>query len=326
MTAAGKKIAVVVPSYRVRDRILGVLGRIGPEVSEIYVVDDACPEGTGEHVRANCRDPRVRVIVNPANLGVGGAVITGYRAAAASGADVIVKIDGDGQMDPGLLPFFVTPILGGEADYTKGNRFFNLEDVGSMPAVRVIGNAALSLITKVSSGYWTIFDPTNGYTAIHASLLPHLRLDKVNPRYFFESDLLFRLGLIRAKVEDVPMKAVYSGEPSSLKIRHAVLPFIFYNLRNSMKRFFYAYLLRDFSLASIQLVVGMVLVAGGGVFGVYEWIAKSRIHQFASTGTVMLAVLPILLGSGLLLSFINYDVQRVPGVAIHRKLPRLSGP
>src|SRR5262249_29727598 len=156
------KIAVVVPCFRAREQVLGVLARIGPECAAVYVVDDACPDGSGKHVQAQCRDPRVRVLFHADNQGVGGATLTGYRAALADGADVLVKLDADGQMDPALIRALVAPIVLGEADYAKGNRFFDLEGLGSMPAVRLVGNSLLSFLSKLSSGYWDVFDPTNG--------------------------------------------------------------------------------------------------------------------------------------------------------------------
>src|SRR4051812_21032823 len=164
------KVAVVIPCYRVRRHILGVIAGLGPIVDQIYCVDDKCPEDSGGLVEQACVDPRVRVVRHAENQGVGGATLTGYRAAIAGGADVLIKIDGDGQMDPDLIELFVAPIAEGRADYAKGNRFHNIEDTRGMPAVRVFGNACLSFITKLSSGYWTVFDPTNGYTAIERTL------------------------------------------------------------------------------------------------------------------------------------------------------------
>ena len=175
----------------------------------------------------NCTDARVIVLRNPQNLGVGGAVLTGYRAAIEAGADVIIKIDGDGQMDPGLIPTFIAPIIAGEADYTKGNRFFDLEEIRAMPRVRLIGNAALSFMTKLSSGYWNLFDPTNGYTAIHAHVARHLPFEKISSGYFFETDMLFRLNTLRAVVIDVPMDAKYGDEVSNLKISKTAGKFLF---------------------------------------------------------------------------------------------------
>jgi len=165
---------VVVPCFQVGAGVLDVIGAIGPEVQRIYVVDDACPDRTGDLVENESNDPRVTVIRHEENQGVGAAVISGYRRALEESCDVVVKLDGDGQMDPALIPRFVRPIAEGRADYTKGNRFFYLESARSMPWGRMQGNILLSFLTKVSSGYWRIFDPTNGYTAIHAKVLSHL--------------------------------------------------------------------------------------------------------------------------------------------------------
>jgi dolichol-phosphate mannosyltransferase len=314
-------IAVVIPSYRVRAHILPLLARIGPEVEHIFVVDDACPEGSGAHVLAGCRDGRVVVLVHVRNQGVGGAVITGYQHAVAAGADVIVKLDGDGQMDPALIPRLVTPIVQGRADYVKGNRFHNIEDVRTMPGLRVIGNAGLSFMTKLSSGYWNIFDPTNGYTAISAMVLSCLPLEKVNRRYFFESDLLFRLGTIQAVVLDLPMTAIYAGEQSGLHVRQVFLDFLGGNLRNFGKRVFYSYFLRGFSIASLELVTGLLFLLFGVVFGVQGWLTSIATGLAATTGTVMLAALPIILGVQLLLSFLAFDFSVIPTSAITALLP-----
>lgn len=184
MKESTTKIAVVIPSYKVVGHILNVINTIGPEVCRVYIVDDCCPDGTGAFVQANAKDDRVVVIYHKENQGVGGAVTTGYKAAIEDGMDIIVKVDGDGQMDPSLIPDFVAPIIDGEADYTKGNRFFDLEGIHAMPKVRLFGNAALSFMTKISSGYWDLFDPTNGYTAIHRDVARHLPLNKISRRYF----------------------------------------------------------------------------------------------------------------------------------------------
>src|SRR3954453_14591528 len=248
------------PCYRSRAHVMDVIGRVGPEAFLIVVVDDACPEGTGAHVSASTHDSRVLVVRNEVNLGVGGAVLHGYRVALEHGADIVVKIDSDGQMDPALLPRIVHPIRERLADYTKGNRFFNIEDVRSMPAPRLLGNAALSFLTKLSSGYWTVFDPTNGYTAIHRTALELLPLDKIDRRFFFESDMLFRLYLAGAVIIDVPIRAAYGGEESSLRIRSVVLPFLLKNMRNFFKRIFYRYFLRDVNLGSLWLVAGAVML------------------------------------------------------------------
>ncbi len=317
-------VVVVIPCYRVVRHIADVIGRIGSGVARIYVVDDACPEGSGAHVETACSDPRIRVLRHAVNQGVGGAVMTGYAAAFEDGATVVVKLDGDGQMDPAMVPRLVAPILQGQADYTKGNRFYDIEHVRAMPAKRLFGNAVLSLMSKCSSGYWNVFDPTNGFTAIGAPVLAVLPLGKISRRYFFESDMLFRLGTVRACVLDIPMPAMYSDEVSNLRIGRVLPQFLHGHARNLLKRILYGYFLRDFSVASVQLVLGLVLLAFGCAFGAEAWIDSVRSGVAASTGTVMLAALPVILGTQFLLSFLAFDIASVPSRSIGQVLPRQS--
>ncbi len=305
-------VAVVIPAYKCRQQILKVIAGIGPEVRSIYVVDDQCPEHTGDFVQSQCHDSRVQVLRHQLNGGVGAAVITGFRKAKAEHATVIVKVDGDGQMDPSLIPRFVAPIVMGHADYTKGNRFYNIEDVRQMPLARLLGNAALSFISKLSSGYWDIFDPTNGYVAIHCAALDSLPLDKVAERYFFESDMLFRLNLARAVVLDISMPSVYGDEVSGLRISRILHDFATRHLVNFGKRVFYNYFLRNFSVASVELVVGGLGFAFGCVFGARAWYHSYATNVLTPVGTVMLAVLPILIGVQFLLNFLNFDIASVP--------------
>ena len=314
------KIAVVIPSYKVCNHILDVIQAIGLEVTQIFVVDDDCPDGSGDFVEKNCLDQRVVVLRNTVNKGVGGAVMTGYQAAIAAGMDVIVKIDGDGQMDPKLIPHFVAPILAGEADYTKGNRFFDLEKIREMPKIRLFGNALLSFMTKLSSGYWDLFDPTNGYTAIHRDVARHLPFAKISQRYFFETDMLFRLNTLRAVVVDIPMDAKYADEVSNLKISKVFGEFLFKHIRNFFKRIFYNYYLRDMSLASIQLPLGLIFFIFGLIYGLVHWISALEADAITPAGTVMFSALPIILGMQLMLAFIGHDISTVPHRPLHRKL------
>lgn len=318
--SGGGGIAVVIPCYKVRDQILAVLAGIGPEVSRIYVVDDACPQKTGLLVEEECRDPRVEVLRHPGNRGVGAAVVTGYRRALEEGAEVMVKLDGDGQMDPSLVPRFVRPILEGEADYTKGNRFFNVEDVRQMPGLRFWGNAVLSFLSKLASGYWDVFDPNNGFTAIHAKVVALLPLERISDRYFFESDMLFRLNTLRAVVSEIPIPARYRDEQSSLQPLRVAPEFLGKHVLNFGKRLFYNYFLRSFSMASVNLVLGVLLVVAGAGWGGYAWLSFGSDGVFASTGQVMLASLPIIVGVQMVLAFLGYDMANVPRVALHRRL------
>jgi dolichol-phosphate mannosyltransferase len=312
------KIAVVIPCFRVRNHILSVIDRIGREVTAIFVVDDCCPDDSGKFVQANSTDARVIVLHNQKNMGVGGAVMRGYQAAIDAGVDVIVKVDGDGQMDPGLITSFVAPIIAGDADYTKGNRFFNLDEIGAMPKARLFGNAALSFMAKLSTGFWDLFDPTNGYTAIHADVCRQLPFEKISQRYFFETDMLFRLNTLRAVVIDVPMDAEYGEEVSNLKISKIVGEFLVKHIRNFGKRIFYNYYLRDMSLASIELPLGLLLMVAGSGYGIYHWIRSSSEGVTTPAGTVMLAALPILLGLQLILAFVGHDVASIPRKPLHR--------
>lgn len=314
------RIAAVVPAYRVKDHILQVVESMPKVVTDIFVVDDACPDESGKFVESRVSDKRVSVIYLDRNQGVGGAVKAGYAAAMAVGADVIVKVDGDGQMDPQLIPAFIAPIILGEADYTKGNRFNDLEAVKGMPLARIIGNAGLSFLNKLSSGYWNIFDPTNGYTAIHSAVCQKLPLNKVSSRYFFESDMLFRLNTVRAVVIDIPMDAKYATEKSNLKISKVIGEFFLKHNLNFLKRIFYNYFLRDLSLASVQLIFGFILMIFGISYGAYHWYTSALLHAPTPAGTVMVAAMPILVGLQLLLSFIGYDIASVPKRPLHKSL------
>ena len=316
------KVAVVIPSYKVKKYILAVIADVLPYCETVYVVDDGCPEQTGRFVLQNQVSARVVVLFNATNLGVGGAVMHGYRKAVEDGAEIIVKIDGDGQMDASLIPEFVAPILGGEADYTKGNRFFDLDNIKRMPPLRIFDNAVLSFMAKLSTGYWDIFDPTNGYTAIHADVAKRLPHGRISERYFFETDLLFRLNTLRASVIDVPMDARYGDETSNLRIGRILGEFLFKHARNFLKRIFYNYCLRDVSIASLELLAGSSLMAFGIVFGLAHWIASGEQGVSTPVGTIMITAISVISGLQLLLAFMGYDIASVPRRTIHRRSQR----
>ncbi|CAM3642780.1 glycosyltransferase family 2 protein [Paracidovorax anthurii] len=312
MTGPRMRIAVAIPCYKVTQHVLGVIQAVPACVDRIYAVDDACPEDSGAFIRQHCQDPRVRVLSHAQNQGVGGALVTAYQQALEDGMDIVVKIDGDGQMDPRLLPLFVRPIVAGRADYTKGNRFFRPESVRGMPPVRLFGNAVLSFMTKLSCGYWTIMDPTNGYTAIHTSVLRELPLDKLEPRYFFETDMLFRLNTLRAVVRDVPMDSVYADEESNLRIGQVLPEFLGKHASRLARRYAYSYFVRDFNTGSIYSIAGALLLAWGCVFGGWHWFRSVFGDHPATSGTVMLAALPVIIGIQFLIAFLHHDVSSVP--------------
>jgi dolichol-phosphate mannosyltransferase len=313
-------IAVVIPSFRVKAHILDVLAGIGPEVAKIYVVDDACPEGSGKHAETGCHDPRVKVLYHPVNRGVGGATLTGFLRARQDGAQIAIKLDGDGQMDAKRIPALARELVAGRADYAKGNRFFAPDFLSQMPKHRLLGNSVLSFITKISSGYWRVMDPTNGFLAIQTKLFDVLPMGKLAPGYFFESDLLFRLNTIRAVVVDVPMHAQYGTEKSNLRVSKVAYSFASSHVRCFFKRIFYNYFLRDFNVGSAQLLVGTALTVFGAVYGGLAWYTNAHAGRMSPVGTVMIAVLPILVGIQMLLSAVNYDILNEPRTPLHPQL------
>jgi glycosyltransferase involved in cell wall biosynthesis len=316
-------VAVVIPCYRCAQTIEEVIDQIPETVGHIICVDDASDDDTpAALIRLNAAHKRVTVVTHETNQGVGGATATGYRKALELGARIIVKLDSDGQMNPAFIPALIAPIEAGEADYCKGNRFFDIDSVRAMPAVRLVGNAGLSFISKLSSGYWDLLDPTNGYTAIHAEVAALLPLNKLHKRYFFESDMLFRLSTFEARIVEQPMETRYGDETSHLSPLHALLTFPTLHLRNLTKRIGYTYFLRNFSAASLNLLGGLALGLSGFAIGVAAWLESSATGTPATAGTVMLGAMPLLIGIQLCLAFLQHDVARVPSNAIHGRLMR----
>lgn len=313
------RIGVVIPCYKVSKHVLSVVTALDQNVDAIFVVDDCCPEGSGDLVKKHVQDPRVTVLRHDVNQGVGGAVVTGYQAGLAAGMDIIVKVDGDGQMDPRLLPRFIAPLLAGDADYAKGNRFFSFKEVRRMPGARLVGNACLSFITKLSSGYWSIFDPTNGYTAIHRQALELIDHRTLSRRYFFETDMLIRLGEVRAVVVDIPMRPVYGDEVSGLSIARVFDEFLWKHVYATVRRIIYSYFLRDFNVASLNLLFGLASLVFGLIFGTTKWILSVHTGELATSGTVVLAALPIIVGAQMLLFFLSYDTNSEPKRPVQRQ-------
>lgn len=306
-------VGVVIPCYLVAPHLESVLASIPAMVTHIIVVDDACPDNSGLIAQRFAQhDKRITVVFHEKNQGVGGATITGYRKAMSLGCDITVKIDGDGQMDPELIPALISPLVARSADYVKGNRFREFEALGRMPKTRLFGNSALSFLVKVVSGYWNIMDPTNGFTAIHTRCLAKLDLDGIARDFFFESDMLVHLNLIDAVVQELPMKAKYGNETSSLKIGRVLAEFPFKMLRRLMKRVFFRYFVYDFNMASVYILAGVPLLTFGLVFGVAQWIDSIVSGTPKTAGTIMVAALPIILAFQMLLQAIQIDIDRTP--------------
>lgn len=315
------KIAVVIPSFRTEKEIVSVLQGIPGFVRHIIVVDDASPDASADLVHAAAkRNRRILLLRHAKNQGVGGAMVTGFKKALELDAEIVIKLDGDGQMDPQYIPALIEPLLNGEADYAKGNRFRELNALKQMPLVRRIGNLGLSFLTKAATGYWNIFDPTNGYFAIRAEVLAKLPLERIDRGYFFETSMLSQLYLLDAFVQDVTIPARYRGEVSSLSVRRALFEFPFKLTRTFLHRIILKYFIFDFSMMSIYLLTGIPLLLFGLIFGITRWVQYYNIGVPAPTGTVMLPTLSVILAIQILLSAVEIDLNAAPRKAISKAL------
>lgn len=307
----GVAVHVVIPAYNVADHITAVVATLPPWVDTITVVDDASSDATAARLRA-IADPRLRLLAHTHNQGVGGAMVTGFRAVLEAGEGMVVKMDGDGQMDPAYLPALLDPLVAGECDYTKGNRFLSSRELEQMPTHRLIGNFVLTFLTKLASGYWNIFDPQNGYLAIPTTILGKIDLDHLAQRYFFENDLLIHLNIFGARARDIDIPARYGAERSSMRISRILVTFPRYLFRRYWYRFYQKHVLRNFSPVALFIVTGTPLLVWGTCFGLYTWYRSVAHHTFASTGTVMLSVLPFIVGFELVLQAIVLEIHETP--------------
>lgn len=314
--AAGDvRVAVVIPAYDEGAFVAQVVKSIPAFVESVIVVDDGSRDDTFDRIRA-LDDPRITALRHPENRGVGAAMRTGFEEALRQGVDVVVKIDGDGQMDPGQIARFVEPLVRHEADMVKGNRYFSLASLRGMPKVRVLGNAALTFLVKLASGYWDGFDPANGYFAVRTAVLRMLDLDHLPRRFFFECGFLVELGIVRAVVKNVSIPARYRDEQSSLSVTRALLSFPPRLGWGLCRRIFWRYFVHDFTAVSVFLLIGVPAFVGGGVHGLVVWQRMEAAGRFTPAGMVMLLALPVILGFQLILQAIVLDVTGVPAQPI----------
>jgi len=325
-------LVCVIPAYRAAGTVAGVVARALAYAERIVVVDDGCPDGSADVVeREYGANPNVDVIRRERNGGVGAAMKTGIAFALQHGADYIVKLDADGQMDPSFIPV-IHELFGEDRSLVciKGNRFFDSAVMQEMPRRRLFGNAILSLLAKFASGYWNVIDPTNGYLAFNASLLAVLPWQKFADSYFFEISVLCELGLRRLPILELEMPTIYTDAPSSLSIARVLWDFPFRLLRLTLRRVLVQYFVVDLNLGSIYIVLGSILLLGGTGWGAYQWVLSFLTNVPRSTGTVMLAVLPFLMGFQLILNAMMYDVQfaqktnHVLLLTLYRRFPDLT--
>lgn len=312
---------VILPAYNEGRHLATVVGRIPAWVSGIIIVDDASTDDTLSIARS-LTDARIRVEHHDKNRGVGGAMVTGFRAALDDGFDVAIKMDADDQMDPRELPALVRPIELGMAEYVKGNRFRRTGRPSSMPRRRWFGNVVMSFLTKVASGYWHVFDPQCGFIAITAPTLCRLKLDGIARDYFFENDMLIRLNVIDARVVDVDTSSLYGGETSHLSIGRVGWTFPPRLFRGFLWRVVRRHFMNDFGLIGLLAIVGTLFTLFGALFGLYHWFQSGNSGIPATTGTVMIAVVPLILGIQMLLQALSLEVQSSAGASETREYAR----
>jgi glycosyltransferase involved in cell wall biosynthesis len=304
----GKRVAVVVPAHEEEALIAATIGGIPSLVDRIYVVDDGSGDATAERAR-DSGDVRVEVISHERNQGVGAATVTGYRRALVDGFDVIAVMNGDNQMDPADLPELVRPVARGEVDYTKANRLFTGQAWELIPRTRYLGNAVLSMLTKIASGYWHVADSQSGYTVISREMLGQLELDRVYTNYGFPNDMLVHLNVWNARVRDVPSRPVYGvGERSGIRYRHVVPKISWLLLKGFFRRLWEKYVIRDFHPLVFFYLFGMLATAAGVILGLVVVGFRLAGNQF-TVGTVVLIALLVLSGSQFTLFAMWFDME-----------------
>lgn len=310
-----KKIIVVIPCFRVEKHIRQVISSIPEYVDEIIAVNDASDDSTGS-LLSQINERRLLIINHKKNQGVGGSMITGFQEALKRNADIIVKVDGDGQMDANQIKRLIHPIASRHCDYTKGNRLKSMHDVRNMPKIRLAGNLILSFLTKFASGYWKVMDPQNGYIAISSKTLSRIDLSKIAKNYFFENSMLIELYIQGAKIADVSMPAIYGTEASSLKIRRIILEFPIQLIKSFFRRLIIKNCIRDLSPYAVFLFFGLLMFIPGLLLGLKLYIKALLIPNLpaAPTGTIMLSLVPLICGYILIVLAILIDVIFSPDI------------
>jgi glycosyltransferase involved in cell wall biosynthesis len=303
-------ITVVVPAHN-ESLLIGKTIQTMPEfVDHIIVIDDKSTDDTAAAAEST-GDARVVVVRHEVNLGVGGAIMTGHRRALQLGGDIDVVMAGDAQMDPNYLPALLDPIVDDGYGFTKANRFFNMESFHGMPKYRIFGNVVLSFFTKMASGYWHLFDPQNGYTAIRQDVLRRLPLDRIALGYQFENDLLINLSILGVHAKDVPIPAIYGEEVSGIRLSRVIPAISSLLFKGFWKRIWLKYVLWSFSPIALLLFAGIFLTAFGTGVGIFALIYTIG-PRTASPGTVLLSFAPWMTGIYMLIQALVLDIQETP--------------
>jgi glycosyltransferase involved in cell wall biosynthesis len=304
----GKRVAVVVPAHNEERLIAETIRGIPEFVDRVYVVDDLSTDGTVEAVRA-IGDPRVELIEHERNLGVGGAILTGYNRALAERVDVTAVMAADAQMDPGDLETLAGAVARGEVDYAKANRLFTGQAWEVIPRYRYLGNAVLSLLTKIASGYWHVADSQSGYTAISLRYLELLDLDRIYQRYGFPNDLLVHLNVWNARVRDYPSRPIYGvGERSGIRLRKVVPRISWLLVKGFFWRMRVKYVIRDFHPLVFFYALGMVATLLGLGLGIAEVVLRI-LGNHITPATIVLVALLLISGSQFTLFAMWFDME-----------------
>lgn len=302
------KIAVAIPCYKVEQHLQQVVAGLPDFVDSILLVDDCSPDGTPQLVdKLAASDPRIIALHHKENLGVGGAMRTAFSKVLETDIDVVVKLDGDGQMDSRYISPLVEALA--HAEFAKGNRLFDRAMLRRMPALRRLGNMGIGFMVKASSGYWNVSDPVNGFFAIRTSTLKHMELERLSQRFFFESSMLIELHYTGARIKEVSMPAIYGDEKSNLSIGKTLFSFPPRLFVAWLRRIHLSYFVFDFNICSLYLLIGLPSFLFGLIFGICEWIHYASINSPSPTGTIMVAVLTFILGFQMLLAAAQYDVS-----------------
>jgi glycosyltransferase involved in cell wall biosynthesis len=291
----GKTVGVIVPAYKEEKLIGKVLRTVPSLVDHVIVIDDASPDRTGEVVKEHQgKDSRIAYLRLKRNEGVGGAIVAGYKWAREHQIEISVVMAGDAQMDPGDLPHLLDPIAAGEADYTKGNRLFTGKAWRIIPKTRYFGNAILSFLTKIASGYWHVADSQSGYAAVTLEALRTLDLDSIYKRYGMPNDLLVKLNVFRFRVRDIPINPIYGvGERSHMKIYKVIFTLSFLLMKLFVWRLKEKYIIRDFHPLVLFYLLGFLLTPIGVFFGAYLLIYRLSIGTVALTSALFAAFFTI---------------------------------
>lgn len=303
----GKTVAVVVPAYNEEVLVGSTVATVPAFVDRIIVVDDASQDATAERARA--ADDRVEVVAHDRNRGVGAAIVTGYRRALAEDVDVTCVMAADGQMDPDDLETLVRAVASEEVDYAKANRLFTGQAWELIPKTRYLGNALLSFLTKIASGYWHIADSQSGYTAVNLETLRLLDLDRIYERYGFPNDMLVHLNVWNRRVRDYPSRPIYGvGERSGIKLRRVVPRISWLLLKGFFWRLGQKYVIRDFHPLVLFYFLGLLLFVSGFALGIAETVFRLTGGEIPAA-TIVLVALLVISGLQLLLFAMWFDME-----------------